>query len=432
MNRISTLLSLSTGLATAVLISFPASASLVILDKIIAVVDEDVIMQSELDVRRQSIQTQVESAGQQMPPEDILNQQIIERLIVESLQLQMADRAGVRISDEELTEAMQGIAQQNNMSLSEFTVAIQQDGISYVDMREQIRREIAISRVQQGIMRSRIKITEQEIKNFLASELGEVITADEYRLAHILLPIPNDAKSEQILSVKREAQSLIDQVNQGADFHGLAIQKSAGQNALEGGDLGWRKAAQLPTMFADIAQDMATGDIYGPIKSGSGYHIIKLLEKRGAKAEGQVDQTEVRHVLIQTSEIRTEQEARELAESLREEIVNGRDFDEIAKLHSDDPGSALSGGDLGWNRQGTFVPEFESQMESVALNEISPVFKTVHGYHFLQITGHRVEDFSDRFRMGQAERYLRNQKMDEEVQTWIMEMREDAFVEIRI
>ena len=172
--------------------------------------------------------------------------------------------------------------------------------------------------------------------------------------------------------------------------------------------------------------------VRGPIKSGSGYHIIKLLEKRGAKAEGQVAQTEIRHVLIQTSEIRTEQEAREFAESLREEVINGREFAELAKLHSDDPGSALSGGDLGWNRAGTFVDEFEAHVIRAEINELSPVFQTMHGFHFLEVTGRRVEDFSERFRMGQAENFLRNQKFDEELENWIREIREDAFVEIRI
>jgi len=407
-------------------------ATLVVLDKIIAIVDEDVIMQSELDSRRNSIKSQLAGQGQQSPSDKVLNEQIIERLIVESLQLQMAERAGVRISDEELNEALQGIATQNNMDMPTFIRNIEADGIAYVDMREQVRREISISRVQQSIMRRRIRISEQEIKNFLSSELGQTLTADEYRLAHILLPIPEKADSAQILKIKNQALDLIKQLDEGASFQKLAIEQSAGQNALNGGDLGWRKTVQLPTMFSDIAPEMAVDGIKGPIKSGSGYHIIKLLGKRGAKAEGKVPQTRVRHVLIKTSEIRTEEEAREFAESLREEIVAGRDFDEIAKLYSDDPGSALSGGDLGWNRAGVFVPEFEYMITKTAINELSGVFKTVHGYHFLEVRGLRIEDFSERFKMSQAENYIRQQKLDEELQSWITEIREDAFVEIRI
>lgn len=429
--RLSALLQIL-GLTTAAIFTISSHADVIMLDRIIAVVDDDVVMQSELDTRRQSIEQQVRSAGQKMPPTDVLNEQIIERLIVESLQIQMADRAGVKISDEELNNAMKGIAQQNQMSLSDFRVAVENDGISYADMREQIRKEIKISRVQQGIMRRRIQINEQELKNFLESDLGGVVTADEYRLGHILLPIPDDANADQIRKVRDQSNALVESLNQGADFQTTAIQKSAGQNALEGGDLGWRKAAQLPTMFSDVAPEMAIGELRGPIKSGSGYHIIKLIEKKGAKVEGQVEQTQVRHVLIQPSEIRTPEESRELAETLREEIVAGRDFDEIAKLQSDDPGSALSGGDLGWNRAGTFVPEFEKTITESSLDEVSEVFETIHGFHFLQVTGRRIEDFSENFRMGQAESYLRNQRWDEELQSWITEIREDAFVEIRI
>lgn len=409
------------------------AAAVTLLDKVIAIVDDDVVLQSELEQRMNAVKAQLANAPRdQVPPDDVLEEQIIERLVVESLQLQMADRAGVRINDEELNEAMRGIASQNDMTLPQFQRAIEADGISYIEMRDQVRREIAISRVQQGVMRNRIQVSEQEIKDFLASELGQVVTADEYRIAHILLPLSEDPQASEVRSVREEAESLVRRLDDGADFQTLAVEKSAGQNALEGGDLGWRKAVQLPTMFSDVAQTMEIGEVRGPIKSGSGFHLIKLLQKRGAQAEGQVEQTKVRHVLIQPSEIRSDQEAFELAEQLRQEISDGRDFNEIAKLHSDDPGSALSGGDLGWNRAGTFVPEFERQMNQLEEGEMSDVFRTVHGYHFLEITGRRIEDFSEEFRMGQAENFLRNQKFDEELENWVREIREDAFVEVRI
>ena len=408
------------------------NAATVIIDTIVAVVDEDVVMLSELQIRRVAVQSQFTSNEQRMPADDILNQQIVERLVIESLQLQMAERGGVRISDEEINEAMQSIAQQNRVDLAEFKIQIEKDGISYLDMRDQVRRELAISRVQQGIMRRRIHISEQEIMNFLSSEVGEIITADEYRLSHILLPFPEDADSRDIGKVKQESEDLIQQLADGSDFNTMAIEKSAAPDALDFGDLGWRKAAKLPTIFTDIAPDMEIGEVRGPIKSGSGYHILKLMQKRGAQAEGQIAQTQVRHVLIKPSEILNDEEAEELAESLRQEIINGRPFEEIAKLHSDDPGSALSGGDLGWNKINTFVPEFEGQMNNAEMNELSSVFRSQHGFHFLEVTGKRIEDFSERYRMGQADNYLRNQKFEEELQTWLREIREDAFVEIRI
>jgi peptidyl-prolyl cis-trans isomerase SurA len=421
-------------LVTILLLAAPlALASQTILDRIIAVVDEDVVLESELQQRLHAVKAQLRASSDgQLPSDEILRKQIIEHLVVESLQLQMAQRAGVRISDDELNQALQGIAAQNQMSLSQFQRAIEADGISYLQMRDQVRREIAISQVQQGIMRSRIKITEQEIKDFLASELGQVVTADEYRLAHILLPFPEDAGADQIRQVRKKAEEILELIEAGSDFQALAVEYSGGQNALSGGDLGWRKAVQLPTIFSDVAPEMAVGEARGPIKSGSGFHLIKLLQMRGAEAEGQVNQTRVRHVLIQPSEIRSEQEAFELAEQLRNEVMDGRDFEEIAKLYSDDPGSALSGGDLGWARLGTFVPEFEDVMTNSEPGEVSHVFKSVHGYHFLEVTGRRVEDFSQRFRMSQAENYLRNQKFDQALEDWIREIREEAFVEVRL
>ncbi|MFT5560595.1 MAG: peptidyl-prolyl cis-trans isomerase SurA [Candidatus Azotimanducaceae bacterium] len=407
------------------------SADMVILDEIAVVVDDDVVMESEVEARRRAVVGQLKGQEKRLPPDEIIREQIIERLIVESLQLQMAQRAGVRVSDEELNSALTRVAAQNEMSLAQFSLEVEKDGISYLEMRNQIRREIAISRVRDGVMRNRIKISEQEIVVFLESEMGQLMTADEYRLAHILLPFGDGANSEAINQVKQSAEALITELNGGADFQSLAIERSTATDALEGGDLGWRKAAQLPTMFSDVAPDMVIGDIRGPIRSGSGYHVVTLLDKRGAKTEGRVEQTEVRHVLIQPSEIMTEEEALEFAESLRTEIVGGRPFEDIAKLHSDDPGSALSGGDLGWNAAGSFVAEFEANMAATSIDEMSPVFRSQHGFHFLEITGHRIEDMSDAFLMQQAANFLRNQKMDEEIESWVRELREDAFVEIR-
>jgi len=407
-------------------------AALVLIDRISVVVDQDVIMQSEIDERMKAIKAQIAADPQtQAPSDDVLRGQIIERLILENLQLQTADRAGIRISDDELNEALSGIASQNQMTLTQFRVALANDGVSWAAMREQVRREFAISRVQQGVMRRRIEVTEQEIDNFLATEVGESVTSDQYRVGHILIALPPNPSAQDIRTTRDKADSISTQLQQGADFGSLAIEFSEDQNALEGGDMGWRKPAQLPSMFSDLVADMKAGDIKGPIKSGRGFHLIKVMDKRGATSEGQIEQTQVRHVLIQPNEIRTEGECQDLAISLREEIVEGRDFADVAKLYSDDPGSALGGGDLGWSRAGVFVPEFESTMKAMDINELSEVFKTAHGYHFLEVTGRRIEDFSERFKMGQAENYLRNQKFDEELDNWQREIRDNAFVEIK-
>ena len=411
-----------------------AKAALVVLDKIAIIVDEDVIMASEVENRVAGVRAQLAATpNAQVPADDVLLKQVMERLIVENLQLQIANRNGVRVSDNELNRALQGIAAQNNLSLEGFQAAITKEGMAWREMREQVRREIAISQVQQGIMRQRITITEQEIQNFLTSDLGETVTADEYRVGHIL--IANQSSSifgSGASKSRKKAEQLLEELADGADFNSLAVEHSEGQSAEAGGDMGWRKVAQLPSLFAETVQEMKVGEVRGPLKSGRGFHLVKLLERRGADAEGQIAQTQVRHILIKPNEIRDEEESLELANSLRQEVLEDRDFEEIARIHSDDPGSALSGGDLGWSRAGVFVPEFEAVLQSAEEGVLSKVFKTEHGYHFLEVTGRRIEDFSEKFRMGQAENYLRNQKFNEELENWLREIRDQAFVEIKI
>ena len=407
-----------------------AQSATTIIDRIAIVVDEDVIMQSELEERFEAVRSQISSQkNARMPSDDVLKKQIEEQMIIESLQLQRAERAGIRISDEEINNTLAQIAKENNLSLNEFKEALTVDGISWSGMRSRVSRELKINRLQQGTMRRRIQVSEQEIKNFLSSELGSNLTADQYRLGHILIPIPENPSNNDLKTASSQANSIFAKIEEGDDFRALALEFSSGQNSLEGGDLGWRKAAQLPTIFSDLVDNMGIGETRSPIRSGRGFHILKLFNKRGASTEGKIAQTRVRHVLVQPNEIRSENEANDLALSLRTEVIEGRDFEEIAKLYSDDPGSALSGGDLGWSRKGIFVPEFEKIMADSEINELSSVFKTVHGYHFLEVTGRRIEDFSKRYRMSQAENFLRNQRFDQELSNWLREIREDAFIE---
>ncbi len=400
------------------------------LDSIVAVVDDDVILKSELDERIYRIKQGVEA--DKLPPEDVIVQQVLERLIIESLELQIANRVGVRVSDQELNETLKGIAAQNGMQLDQFLAALTADGIEYADMREQIKREVMISRVQNGVVNNRIHVSEQEIQSFLESEVGAMVTADEYHLLHILISVDENADAKAIEKARQSAQNLADEIAAGGDFQLLARAHSTDKNALEGGDLGWRKPVQLPTIFADKVGTMKTGEVVGPFQSASGFHLIKLAEKRGAEAEGQVAQTRSRHILIKPSEIRSDQQAKELAEDLLAQIRAGADFTTLAQLNSDDPSSALSGGDLDWNQAGVFVPEFEAAIASLDVDEISDVFRTVHGYHFVQVTGRRIEDFSAEFKRGQAINYLRGRKFEEELDAWLREIRDEAFVELRI
>ncbi len=416
-----------------VLLAFFASwthAAPIVMDEIAAIVDDDIIARSEIENRLATIKAQAANPAS-LPPDNALREQIIERLIVEKLQLQVARRAGIRVSDSELNDAMRRIAEQNQLTLDQFRQAIEQDGLSYNDMRRQVEQEIMIGRVQQGVMNSRIEISTNEIDDFLATEAGQELTADEFRVGHILIPFKGGTSSNSVNAAKAEADAIIEALATGSNFQSLAMEKSAGSNALEGGDLGWRKPSALPTLFADIAVDMSVEEVKGPIRSSSGFHIIKMIQRRGATAEGLIDQTRVRHVLIKPNEIRSLEEARQLAEDLRGEIVAGRDFGEVARLYSEDPGSALSGGDLGWNTGREFVPAFASMMRGTEEGVVSPVFQSDFGFHFLEVTGKRVEDFSDMFKRNQVENYLRNQSFEEEVDNWVREIREDAFVEIR-
>ena len=413
-------------------VTIKSHAELRIIDQIAVVVDEKVITSSEVTERVQLVRTSfLADKSREVPPESVLLAQVIERLVLEHLQLQIAERAGLRISDNEVSETIQSIAKQNNLNLSEFRLAVEADGQSYSKLREQVRREMIINQVQQGFVQNRISISEQELNNFLESDLGKAVIADEYRLAHILIASTEEEKDSESKS-KAEALTMIERSKAGESFAALAREYSSGQNARNGGDLGWRKPIQLPTIFADLVDDMEKNEVRGPIESGSGFHVIKLIDRRGAKAEGNVEQTRVRHILIKPSEIRTHTEAREIAENLRDQVINGKTFEEIAKINSEDPGSALSGGDLGWSVSGTYVPEFEAMIRNMEMSALSPVFKTIHGYHFLEVTGKRIEDFSTTYQRNMAENYLRSQRFDEELDTWLREIREEAFVDIRL
>lgn len=306
--------------------------------------------------------------GAPLPPEHVLTQQVLERLIIENIQQQIGDRSGIRISDEELNQAMGTIAQRNGMSLEQFQAALTRDGLSYADAREQVRREMVISRVRQRRVAERIQVSEQEVKNFLASDMGKIQLSEEYRLANILIPVPEAASSDVIQAAARQAQELYQQLKQGADFGQLAISRSAGDNALEGGEIGWRKAAQLPQPFDSMIGSLAVGDVTEPVRTPGGFIILKLEEKRGGSKMVR-DEVHVRHILLKPSEIRSEAETEKLAQKLYERIQSGEDFGELAKSFSEDPGSALNGGDLNWIDPEALVPEFRQVMNDTPQGE---------------------------------------------------------------
>ncbi len=415
----------------AALLAATAQAQVRPLDRVVAIVDNDVVMQSQLDARLREVQQTIDKRGGALPPEGVLGQQVLERLIIENIQLQIGERSGIRITDEELNQAMGTIAQRNGMSLEQFRDALARDGLSYADARDQVRREMIISRVRQRRVAERIQVTDQEVQNFLASDLGKMQLSEEFRLANILIPVSEGASSSEIQAADRQAQELYQQLQQGADFGQLAVSRSASENALEGGEMGWRKAGQLPPPFDSMISQLNPGEVTEPVRTPGGFIILKLIEKRGGDTQVR-DEVHVRHILIKPSEIRSEEETRRLVERLYQRIVDGEDFAELAKSFSEDPGSALNGGDLSWIDPNALVPEFREVMNNTASGELSKPFKSPYGWHVLQVMGRRATDSSAQFREQQAANLLRNRKYDEELQAWLRQIRDEAYVETKL
>lgn len=432
MNLWKTFKSLSTAIvaASAMALSLGATAQVQILDKVIAIVDDDVVLQTELDARLAVIYAQIQASGTQAPPQDILVQQVLERLISERLQLNIAYNAGVRITDEEVNQAMARIAANNKLSMEEYIAKIHSEGGTVANVREDIRNEISIMRVQQGKVMRRIQISEQELDNFLNSEEGRFLTSPDVNVGQILLSVPTGASNDEIDSIMDRAKDLLEQINNGTDFRQLAIANSADQSALQGGDLGWRKMAQLPGVFIDAVEQLELNEVSEPIRSAAGFHLLKLYERRGG-GERLVEQHFARHILIKPNQIRDEQATISQLNELRDRALAGEDFGDLSKEFSEDPGSALKRGELGWSTPGMFVPEFEDTMNSIALNEISEPFSSQFGWHILQVTERRNEDFSSTILRNNAANMLRQRKYEEELQVWLQEIRDEAFIEIK-
>ncbi len=408
-----------------------ANAELQQIDGIAAIVNDDVIMRSEVNERLRMVEYDMKQRGGKVPPANILQQQVLDRMVMELIQMQIADRYGIRIDDQTLNQTMTRIAQDNGLSLDAFRYALEADGVEYERAREQVRRELLISRVRQRQVMDRIQVTPQEVANFLKSPEGKTQTAAEYRLGHILVPLSEGADTIEKRRAQQLAQKIYNELRAGASFSDVAASFSTDAMNLRGGDLGWRKTAELPTIFADAVPNLKTGQIAEPIESPSGFHIIKLQGVRGGDVTF-VKETRARHILIRPSEIRSDQEARELARELRNRIRRGEDFADLARAFSDDSTSARKGGELGWLSPGTTVPEFEKVMNNIVLNELSQPFRSSFGWHVLQVLERRDTDKSDEFRNRQAQNILRQRKFEEALGEWLAEVREEAYVEVKI
>ena len=396
-------------------------------DWVEAIVNDGVVLHSEVEKRLDQVMKRF--AGQPgAPTRDQLRKRVLEQLILESIQLQLAERAGIRVSDRELDSAVAGIARQNGMTVDQFRQAIESEGVSFAEAREQIRREMTLARIQQREVSRRVRITEQDIQAYLNSPDAREKNQPRYHLAHILIEIPDDATPEQREALREKARKLSGQLNQGADFAAVAATESAASTALNGGDLGWRKASELPTLFANVVPGLKPGQTSEPIETRGGFHLVKLVEvKRGA--EKWVEQRHVRHILISPNAIRTDEQARKRAEELYEELKKGADFAELARAWSDDKVSASSGGDLDWVSPGTMVPEFEQVMSQTPVGEISKPFRSRFGWHILQVLDTRQADIGDQVQNSEARQVLQQRKYDEALQAWLREIRGEAYVE---
>jgi peptidyl-prolyl cis-trans isomerase SurA len=404
----------------------PVTAQVTRLDSVVAIVDDDIILASEVAERLNQIKDSATSRGIELPDDATITQEALDRLILESIQMQLADRYGVRIPDAQLDESMARVAAQNGLSLEQFRQALIQSGQDYNAMRESLRKDLAIQRVQQGNVMRNINITEKEIDNFMATEEGLALTEPQYRVVQALLSVNGSDSAEQ----KRQKEEFVDSVLAGI-LAGKTFAEAVSVTEpyqFGGGDLGWRKLSDIPSMFSEIVPSLEQGAT-GKVESASGFHLVHLADSRGL--ERMIEQTEVRHILISPNEVLDDAAAQALALELRQRANDGEDFGELAKEYSDDIGSAQEGGVLGWTVPGQMVPEFEAAMASAELNVITDAVRSQFGWHILEVTGRRTKDFSEELKRNQVANYIREIKYEEELENWLGKIREEAFVDIK-
>jgi peptidyl-prolyl cis-trans isomerase SurA len=401
-------------------------------DRIVAVVEDNVILASELQQKLAGLKRNLAQSNTQLPPDAVLARQVLERMIMDKIQVTLAEKAGIRIDDESLRLAVQQIAQRNNMTPEELRASLKREGMEYADLVEQIRNEMAVQRLRAGQVNSQIKISDREVQHWLDTQGKSGVSSDsEFLLGHILIATPQAASPAAVQKAKEKADRLVADLKKGQDFKQASIASSDSDQALSGGELGWRKLSQVPTLFAELVPKMQRGDIEGPIRSPSGFHIIKLLGVKGGGV-AQITKTHVRHILIKPNEVLSDDEARKKLLALKSRIEAGDDFAVLARGHSDDKGSAIKGGDLGLVTQGALVPEFEEAMNHLAINELSEPVQTQYGWHLIQVLERQESTDADELLKKQARDEIFKRKVEEETELWMRRIRDEAYVEIRL
>jgi peptidyl-prolyl cis-trans isomerase SurA len=409
-----------------------ASSSGELLDRVAATVNEGVVLTSEVDEQMAIVVDRLRAQKLDLPPQNVLRQQILDRLVLQELQMQRADRAGIKVSDETLNNALNDVAASNKIRLADLPNALAQQGIDYASYRDNIRKELAMQILRQRDVITRINVSPREIDQFLDRQKKMPSEANEYNVSHILIAVPQAATPEQADEAAKKADEVYQKATGGEDFGRLAVAYSNSQTALEGGSLGWRKGPELPTFLAEAIAGMKAGDVTKPMRTPSGYHLIKLNEIRG-NAQVIQNQVHARHILIKPNELQDDATVQQKLSSIRDRILNkGENFAAVASVVSEDPGSAAEGGDLGWAGPGTFVPEFEKQLAQLQPDEISQPFRTQFGWHVIQLLGRRQFDVTDDQRRQHAFAALRESKADEETELWLRRLRDEAYVEYKL
>ncbi len=410
-----------------------ASSSGSLLDRVAATVNEGVVLQSELDEQMIVIVERLREQKHELPPQNVLRRQVLDRLVLQELQMQRANRAGIKVSDETLNNALNDVAQNNNIKLADLPTALAAQGIDYAGYREQLRKELAMQILRQRDVIARINVSPREIEQFLERQKKMPSESNEYNVSHILIAVPQAATPGELEEAEKKADEVYAKATGGEDFSRLAVQYSNAQTALEGGSLGWRKGSELPSFVGEVIAGMQSGEVTKPIRTPSGYHILKLNEMRGNTQQVIVNQTHARHILIKTTELQDDATVQQKLVSIRDRILNkGEDFAAVASVVSEDPGSAAEGGDLGWSNPGSFVPEFEKQLAQLQPDEISQPFRTQFGWHIIQLLGRRQYDTTDEVRHQRAFAALREAKADEETELWLRRLRDEAYVDYKL
>jgi peptidyl-prolyl cis-trans isomerase SurA len=408
-----------------------APRSPVVLDRIVAVVNDEVITRHELEDRMKVAVRQLNQQGTPLPPRDVIQRQLLERLVTDRVQLQFAKETGLRVDDNDLDRAIGRIAQDNKLTVEQMREVLTRDGVPYAKFRDDVRTEITLARLREREVENKIVVAESEVDNFLTTQQGQTGKPEEYNISHVLVVVPEQASPEQIQSRRERAEQALAQLKTGADFRQVAAAYSDAPDALQGGSLGWREGERLPAIFHDAIKALKPGEISSVLRSSNGFHILKLNEKRNTEAPLMVQQTHARHILIKTNEIVSESEARSRLRTLKERLDNKADFAELARVHSDDA-SASRGGDLGWLSPGDTVPEFERAMDGLKPGEISEPVQSPFGWHLIQVLERRNQDMSqERVRL-MARQALRARKSDEAYQEWVRQLRDRAYVETRL